>query len=772
MVCRTKLTMTSLALAAMLPSMAQADISKASLASQGVTNAVAIEAIDCTESVITSIDDIQGTEAVSPLATIEGDESGVLYSENELYVKGVVTARGEGLLKGFYLQQINGVNSPFSSNGIFVALSGVAPDSIQPGIQVCVQGKVKEDNGLTQIDLTIEPKMQIGESTSLPEPRLLSVSDGESLATALERVEGMKITLDEQSDLRVSRNFGYDGSVGRNNLMLSHKGTLVKATQVYSALSNSAIALEVKNKANRLIVESDLSAPDGIIPYFTDFDPELSYIRTNDRITGLEGMVTFSDGEYRLVVTNSIAMSDLTHLSDRAAAPELAENADIRVASFNVLNFFNSAFGGDENATQGSDIRGAKTEHDFKLQRSKIVNAIVEMNADIIGLMEIENNGFGDKSALQNLLNALNKEFPKELAYQFIEISDNDKYQGRYLGTDSIMVGLLYRPEKMSPLDDAFVIEMPEQHVIEGIADRGIQADPENGIEAEPDLNPAFDKSQRYSLGQSFSINEESLTIVVNHFKSKGSACFEDWIDNSEYTEPSDLQGHCNEFRVSAAKVLAESVQNIENDLLIIGDFNSYGMEDPLRVLTDYDASELDFGSAENAQTCPLTSTTSSSVTAQPICTASWTTLEGNVYEQHGREIEKGYGLVNLNTLKNGLSTYSYNYNGEVGSLDHAIGNESLTTRVVNVINWHINAPESSLFEYSSQYTGELEKSSNVYSSSDHDPLLIDLYYPDVTSIEIPEKTPEAEEDDGGSLQFIGIAFLALLGGVRRRLSV
>ncbi len=756
----------------MLPSMAQADISKISLASQGLTNAVAIEAIDCTESVITSIDDIQGTEAVSPLATVEGDESGVFYSENELYVEGVVTARADGLLKGFYLQQIDGVKSPFSSNGIFVALSDVAPDSIQPGIQVCVQGKVKEDNGLTQIDLTLEPKMQMGASTSLPEPSILSVSDGETLATALERVEGMKIKLDEKSDLFVSRNFGYDGSVGRNNLMLSHKGIPVKATQVYPALSSAAIALEAKNKANRLMLESDLPAPAGVIPYFTDFEPELGYIRTNDRIIGLEGMVTFSDGEYRLVVTNSILISDLTHLSDREAAPDLAKNADIRVASFNVLNFFNSAFGGNENATQGSDIRGAKTEHDFELQRSKIVNALVEMNADIIGLMEIENNGFNDTSALQNLLNALNKELPKELAYQFIEISDSDKYQGHYLGSDSIMVGLLYRVEKMSPVNDAFVIEMPEQHVTAGVADRAVAPTSESETAVEPDLNPAFDKSQRYSLGQTFSINEDSLTVVVNHFKSKGSACFEDWVDSSEYTEPDDLQGHCNELRVSAAKVLAESVQHIEGDLLIIGDLNSYGMEDPLRVLTDYDASDLDFGSAASALTCPLTSTSNSSATAQPICTASWTTLGGNVYEQHGREIEKGYGLINLNTHKNGLTTYSYNYNGEVGSLDHAIGNKSLTTRVVSIINWHINAPESSLFEYSSQYTGGLEKSSNVYSSSDHDPLIVDLYYPKTSVIETPEGTPKVEEDDGGSLQFIGIGLLALFAGVRRRLSV
>lgn len=767
MVCRTKLTMTSLVFATMLPSMAHADMNSINALNEVLTSTIAIETIDCNESVITPIYDVQGTDSASPLATIEdGVETGVYYSEHAINVKGVVTARGEGLLKGFYLQEIGGENSPFSSDGIFVALSDTAPETIQPGVEVCVQGKVKEDNGLTQIDLSIAPKMEIGGGTVIPEPVLLFVSDGESLSTALERVEGMKIKLDINSDMHVSRNFGYDGSVGRNNLMLSHKGLLIKATQVSPALSNVAIAVETANKANRLILESDIKAPDGVIPYFNDFNAQTAYIRLGDRLTSLEGMVSFSDGEYRLIATNTVTATDFTHNHDREAAPDIAEHADVRVASFNVLNYFNSAFDGDENATQGDDIRGAKTQVDFELQRTKIVNALVEMNADIIGLMEIENNGFGNSSALQDLLNALNKALPKELAYRFVEIADDDKYQGVYLGDDPIMVGLLYRAETVSPVNDAFVITMPEQHVIAEVADRG--------TEAEPDLNPAFDKSQRYSLGQTFSINEDRLTVVVNHFKSKGSACFEDWVDSSEYTEPTDLQGHCNEFRVSAAKVLAESVQSIEGDLLIVGDLNSYAMEDPLRVLTDYDASELDFGTADTS-TCPLTvasSTSEAAPTAQPICTASWTTLEGNVYEREGSKIDKGYGFINLNSKKNGLLTYSYNYNGENGSLDHAIGNESLAKRVVNITDWHINAAESSLFEYSSQYTGTLKKAENVYSSSDHDPLIIELYYPKADIIEVPEITPTAEEDDGGSLSFIGIALLALFAGVRRRVAM
>ncbi|MDX7813426.1 hypothetical protein, partial [Aeromonas caviae] len=68
------------------------------------------------------------------------------------------------------------------------------------------------------------------------------------------------------------------------------------------------------------------------------------------------------------------------------------------------------------------------------------------------------------------------------------------------------------------------------------------------------------------------------------HLKSKGSACFEDYPDYAS-ADPLDGQGHCNALRVSAAKVLGEHLKDLAGDLLLIGDMNAYGMEDPIRVL-------------------------------------------------------------------------------------------------------------------------------------------------------------------------------------------
>ena len=39
---------------------------------------------------------------------------------------------------------------------------------------------------------------------------------------------------------------------------------------------------------------------------------------------------------------------------------------------------------------------------------------------------------------------------------------------------------------------------------------------------------------------------------------------------------------------MSAAKVLGEAVSKLPGQVLLVGDFNSYAKEDPIRVLTDY----------------------------------------------------------------------------------------------------------------------------------------------------------------------------------------
>ncbi|MFT6257753.1 MAG: putative extracellular nuclease, partial [Cellvibrionaceae bacterium] len=520
----------------------------------------------CNGATLTNIYDVQGAGDSSPLIA-----DGSYESANEVTIKGIVTSRSDSLYKGFFIQDMQGDNSPYTSDGIFVYLNEAAPDTIQPGTEVCVQGKVNEYYGSTQINLKDDQKIEVGALGEVPLASAFYVADGETLTQALERVEGMKVVLDAGSEMKITRTFSYDYDGRRNNMVLSHKAPLMKPTQVFEPNSADSIALAQANAVNQLFVESDFKAKDGEVPYFPEFNAETGYIRVGDQLTNLEGVIGYSYNAFRILPTNMITAGDFIRVNDRTDAPTVADMGDIRVASFNVLNFFNDVVGGDANPSNSN--RGALIEEEMVLQRTKIVNALVAMNADVVGLMEIANNGFGELSAIQNLVDALNAELTDDQAYRFVEIEDADKYEDKFIGSDAITVGMLYRPARITLDGAAKVIATPEQHAAEGAQTRE-----KDGV---VEQSPSYEKFQRHSLVQTFSINDEKLTVVVNHLKSKGSGCIEDWAEFNENAEPADLQGKCNAFRVSAAKVLGESLKDVAGDVLVIGDLNAYGKEDP-----------------------------------------------------------------------------------------------------------------------------------------------------------------------------------------------
>ena len=228
--------------------------------------------------------------------------------------------------------------------------------------------------------------------------------------------------------------------------------------------------------------------------------------------------------------------------------------------------------------------------------------------------------------------------------------------------------------------------------------------------------------------------SQEPLTLVINHLKSKGSGC----LENLDGKEPADLQGKCTEFRVSAAKALGEAVSKLPGQVMLVGDFNSYAKEDAIRVLTDYVPT--------NDQ--------------RKIVSASQTFLDGKVYEQTGSEITKSYGLIDLNVKFNKEKAISYNYEAELGTLDYALANPALARKVVAVADWHINSYESSLFSYERNFTGDMLKSDNPFSASDHDPIIVDL------RMKGDAVKPDNGSSGGGAL---GLGLLALLPLAWRR---
>lgn len=197
----------------------------------------------------------------------------------------------------------------------------------------------------------------------------------------------------------------------------------------------------------------------------------------------------------------------------------------------------------------------------------------------------------------------------------------------------------------------------------------------------------------REPIAQSFTgrtpAEDDVFTVVANHFKSKSPG--EPTGDN---VDTGDGQGAWNGDRTRQAASLATFTDELraeseDDDVLLLGDFNAYTQEDPIERLRD--AGFTDLGDLLDA----------------------------------GR--------------------YSYVFDDQSGSLDHALSTASLTQKVTDLAHWNINAVES--FAY--QYTGDPALyAPDAFRSSDHDPLVLGL------DLEAP--TPAAYPCDGRVPTLIG----------------
>jgi predicted extracellular nuclease len=253
----------------------------------------------------------------------------------------------------------------------------------------------------------------------------------------------------------------------------------------------------------------------------------------------------------------------------RTSEPVKGVGANLVIADMNVLNYFN----GDGLGEGFPTVRGAKTAEAFDMQSKKIVAALEAIDADIIGLMKLENDGFTRNSAIQNLLDDLNKVQTAGNEYRFVNPFLNDP--DMLIGTDAITVGLLYRPNKVSLVGETVILNSANSP----LDDEG---------------KPLFDdRKNRPSFIQTFDYEGQAFTLSVNHLKSKGSSC-------GEVNEGDDGQANCNIMRTRAAQALTQFLAThptgIETDeVMILGDLNAYSKEDPMQAFYEEGFSNLKY---------------------------------------------------------------------------------------------------------------------------------------------------------------------------------
>ena len=54
-------------------------------------------------------------------------------------------------------------------------------------------------------------------------------------------------------------------------------------------------------------------------------------------------------------------------------------------------------------------------------QTAKLAAALVALDADIVGLIGVENNGFGESSAIVQLVSAVNTKLPEAKKYRIVK---------------------------------------------------------------------------------------------------------------------------------------------------------------------------------------------------------------------------------------------------------------------------------------------------------------------------------------------------------------
>ncbi|MFL6124371.1 ExeM/NucH family extracellular endonuclease [Actinophytocola sp.] len=570
-----------------------------------------------------TIAEVQGTTDTSPLAG------------SQVVVEGVETAdHRTGGYNGIYVQTAgsggHAAAAGTPSDGVFVYLTSNAANqpSVAIGDDVKVRGTVSEFNGLTEINIGAKADVAVcANNAPLPAPVPLTLPLD---AAGRESVESMLVA--PVGDYTVSEVFNTNryGEV----VLAAGDRAAPTPTDLFRPGSPEALNQANANKLGRLLLDdgstTNLSTAGQLPPYVYPDAP----LRVGDQVEAFAPTVlSYGFDEWRLQPTTPVTATTpapqrttFKSTNPRTPAPEDV-GGDIRLASFNVLNYF-VHFGGD--------ARGAADEAGLAKQETKIVSAISALGADVVALEEIENSvrfeANDPQKALKRLVAALNA---KDGAgtWDYVRSPAGLPPAAQQ---DFITTAIIFKPASVTPVGDAQTIN---------------------------DESVWF--NAREPIAQTFTAGSEKFTVVANHLKSK-SASTPPAGDN---VDTGDGQGAYNGDRVRQAQSTIAFVNRLKassgsDDVLLLGDFNSYTQEDPMKVFYDSSFQDLSNGEA------------------------------------------------------------SYVFGGESGSLDHAIATPSLASRVTGVDVWQINAHESFAFEYDGN---PAFYQPNPYRASDHNPKVIGL---------------------------------------------
>ena len=451
----------------------------------------------------------------TPIGAVQGRDARSALVGQTVSLHGIVSMRGDG---GWYLQD-GGDGDDATSDALFVQ---DATASVAPGDELRVRGTVAElDAGRATRTALIDARVDRIGTSGLPSIAI------DAAPADWERLEGMHVRVDAPVLLADS------GDLARHGRVQVSLGERAWQPTERNEPGSDAYQAQVADNARRTLwlQSADSAWPQG-----------LPQARAGSRIEGVVGVI---DQDAKGYVLHPVAAPALQP-APRPQPPTVP--GTLRIAALNLENLFN----GDGRGGGFPTPRGARTPQELGAQLAKHVAIIDALDADVVALMELENDGYGPQSSIAALVNALDAGGSR---WRFVDA-------GQGPGDNPIRVGLIYRADRVHTL----------------------------GKPATLNEGP-FGEHSRVPLAQAFvplkgRAKDRAFVVVANHFKSKGCS-------GAEGADRDQRDGAAcwNATRTDSARRLdawlASDPTGHGARTLIVGDLNAYAQEQPVRTLRD-----------------------------------------------------------------------------------------------------------------------------------------------------------------------------------------
>ena len=487
--------------------------------------------------VITPIYEIQAAAFISPLVG------------QSVTTTGIVTAVDSN---GFYLQDAVGDSNTATSDGIFVFTSSRPTVIVGDAIQVA--GTVGEftPGGTSTGNLS---------TTQISSPTITTQSSGNALPNAvvlgIDRIQPTEIIDNDTLQTYDPDTDGIDFYESLEGMRVTINDALAVSPtngfgEIYTVANNGADATGLSDRGTINIAANDFN-PEQIKIQFDSgiFAGTTPQVNVGAQLGDVTGVVGYNFGNYEINVTETFTVVESTLQPEVTTL--ISTEDRLTVATYNVLNLDPNDSDGDTDIANGQFDRIA----------SQIVTNL--QAPDIIALEEIQDNDGSVNSTVvdasltyQTLIDAIaNAGGP---VYEFLEIPPVDDQSGGQPG-GNIRVGYLYNPDRVDFIEGSLA-QVTDTNLSDG---------------------DAFEDS-RTPLSASFLFNGEEVTVVANHFTSKGGS-----TPLFGAVQPPVNGGE--EQRIEQAVVVNSYVSDIlatnsAANIVVLGDFNEFEFEEPLAVLT------------------------------------------------------------------------------------------------------------------------------------------------------------------------------------------